>query len=93
MHRKIPLPRAWKHRVRSSVVHVLCVAQSNCRNNGPLHGASKPVHRRARTPRVAVLEMCLQGEYAGLDAGPLSRYPLRGPKAAGENRAERWWSG
>ncbi len=26
MHRKMPLPRGWKRRVRSSVLHILCVA-------------------------------------------------------------------
>ena len=60
----LPLPRGWKRRVRSSVLR--CVAQFICWNNGPFHGAPKPVHLRARTLRVAVLEMCLQGGLADL---------------------------
>ncbi len=32
MHRKMPLPRGWKRRIRSSVLHIL---QSTCWNNGP----------------------------------------------------------
>ena len=33
MHRKMPLPRGWKGRGRSSVLQ--CVAQFTCWNNGP----------------------------------------------------------
>ncbi len=42
MASKLPLPRGWKRRVKSSVLHLL---QSTCWNNGPLHGARGPVHR------------------------------------------------
>ncbi len=41
---KLPLPRGWKRRVRSSVLHILCVAKSTCWNNGPFHSAPGPVH-------------------------------------------------
>jgi hypothetical protein len=37
MPHKIPLPRCWKRRVRSSVLHI-------CWNNGPLHGTRGPLH-------------------------------------------------
>ncbi len=37
MHRKIPLPRGWKRRVRSSVLHILAVGH---------HAATCPIRRR-----------------------------------------------
>ena len=43
MHHKIPLPRGWNRRVRSSVLHILASATTTCWNNGPLHGTPGPV--------------------------------------------------
>jgi len=27
MHRKLPLPRGWKHRIRTSVLHILVLVR------------------------------------------------------------------
>ena len=43
MHRNLSLPRGWKHRVRSSVLHILAPATTTCWNNGPLNGAPGPL--------------------------------------------------
>ena len=42
---KLPLPRGWKRRV---IVHMLDQGRNlTCWNNGPFHGAPKPVHPSA----------------------------------------------
>ena len=51
---KLPLPRGWKRRVRSSVLRILALGHYRLLEQRTFHGAPGPVHRLR--PRVYFLK-------------------------------------